>query len=364
MANTDKFIKGARRFSTTIGAGGIADAVATTSPLTTVPSVFQDGDAIEFIVDRVSLTGAKTPSLEETIVGTVSGTNVVDCDRGVEGTAQEHAAGAVVEIKLTADMWNRMLEGLLEEHGLDGAHTDITADSATIEGILLNASMLNSGWIPILETLTYKDADEIYFSGDVTAKYQKSDKLKIVQPTDGAKFFYIISVGSYDSGNDRTPVQVTAGSNFDLDNEAISSGYFSRAESPLEFPDVFNWSPSYQNISVGAGTVTATFRISGKFVFVHYALVFAADTTIAANPYINQPVTNASGKRRFSGTAIYQDGGANRYFGHCWIETENRINPTYDGSGGARASYSVISNTVPFVWTTGDILTLNIAYEY
>lgn len=122
MSIDNKFIKGARRFSTTLAVPGVADASTATIPLTIIPAVFSDGDPIELIVDRVATTGALTTGNEETIVGIVSGSNVVTSDRGVEGTAQAHAAGAVVEIKLTSDMWNRLVEGILLEHNEYGQH--------------------------------------------------------------------------------------------------------------------------------------------------------------------------------------------------------------------------------------------------
>lgn len=127
------FIKAARRFSTTIGAGGVADASVTTIPMTLIPPVFQDGDYIEIVIDRVSITGELTPDLEEVTVGVVSGTNIVSAERGVEGTAQAHSAGAVVEIKLQADMWNRMIQAMLQEHNQDGTHDDtvVTLNDAT-----------------------------------------------------------------------------------------------------------------------------------------------------------------------------------------------------------------------------------------
>lgn len=121
---TAGLIKAARRFSTTVGAGGIEDASVATIPMTLIPPVFQDGDYIEIVVDRVSITGELTTDLEEVIVGEVSGTNIVSAERGVEGTAQAHSAGAVVEIKLTADMWNRMIDAMLLEHNIDGSHDE------------------------------------------------------------------------------------------------------------------------------------------------------------------------------------------------------------------------------------------------
>jgi len=122
MPNTEKFIEAVRRFSTTIGVGGVANGTVTTVPLTLMPAVFSDGDPIEIVVDRVSITGALTTDFEETIMGVVSGSNIITADRGIEGTAQAHSAGAVVEIKLTADMWNRLVEGIKAEHSQTGAH--------------------------------------------------------------------------------------------------------------------------------------------------------------------------------------------------------------------------------------------------
>lgn len=289
MANTDKFIKGARRFSTTIGAGGVADAVATTSPLTTVPSVFQDGDTIEFIVDRVSLTGVKTPSLEETIVGTVSGTNVIDCDRGVEGTAQEHAAGAVVEIKLTADVWNRVIEGILAEHLQSGLH-DIVAMIANgfiiDDDTMATASATNlataestkayvdnqtwsNGWIPIAETMTYASATTITVASGAASRYQKGDKLKITQTT--VKYLTVIAVAD-------TLLTVTGGADYSVANAAITLPYLSREENPSGFPAYYTFNPNAQGFS-GTPTQNGRFSIHRGDIFMKYSISGTSNAT-------------------------------------------------------------------------------------
>lgn len=140
-------IKAARRFSTTIGAGGVDDASVTTIPMTLIPPVFQDGDFIEIVIDRVSITGELTPDSEEVIVGQVSGTNIVNAERGVEGTAQSHSAGAVVEIKLQADMWNRMIDAMLLEHDQSGSHdpavVTLNDEAQTLTGKTLTEPVLN-----------------------------------------------------------------------------------------------------------------------------------------------------------------------------------------------------------------------------
>lgn len=145
MANTDKFIKGARRFSTTVGVGGVANGTDTTIPITTFPSDYSDNDAVAVVIDRVNTSGTLTPDTEEVVIGVKSGSNLINCVRGVEGTAGAHSAGAVVEIKLFKSTWNRFIEGILVEHNQDGTHSDITADSVTSSGAVSGTTFTGSG---------------------------------------------------------------------------------------------------------------------------------------------------------------------------------------------------------------------------
>lgn len=123
-SNTDLFKKGSRKWVGQIGAAGVGDAVVTTIPLSSATGLPTD-TGVEVVIDRVDSSGTKTPSLEETVIGVVSGSNLVTSTRGVEGTAQAHLAGAVVEVLITADMWNDIIDGILAEHSQLGVH-DVT----------------------------------------------------------------------------------------------------------------------------------------------------------------------------------------------------------------------------------------------
>lgn len=131
------------------------------------------------------------------------------------------------------------------------------------------------GWLTVSETWTRKSATEIYASGNVTGKYQKGDKIKYTQPTDGLKYMYIISVSSYDSVNNRTTLTVTAGTSYDLDSEAIISPYFSKQENPQGFPEYFTFTPTnWSGVDDGAGNdptgFTALFYIRRNVA--HYSI--------------------------------------------------------------------------------------------
>lgn len=105
-----------------IGSGGVADASVTTVPLAATTNLPTD-TGVTIVIDRVDSNGTATPSLEETVVGVVSGSNLVSCVRGVEGTAQAHSAGAVVEVLVTSDGYNDIVDGIIAEHNqVDGTH--------------------------------------------------------------------------------------------------------------------------------------------------------------------------------------------------------------------------------------------------
>jgi len=120
-ANTDKFKKAKRRFSTTIGVGGIA-AGATTLPLTSTTGLDTD-TAVTLVVEPGTAD-------EEVITGVVSGNNLINCVRGKEGTNDiVHNAGDAVSMYFTETHWDDLVNGILQEHKQDGTHGILTATS-------------------------------------------------------------------------------------------------------------------------------------------------------------------------------------------------------------------------------------------
>jgi hypothetical protein len=147
--------KGARRFTTQIGAAGVPDAVATTIPLVSTTGLPTDTE-IEVVIDRTDGSGILTPSKEEVVRGTVSGLNLINCIRGVEGTAQAHGAGATVNSFLTASMWNNVIDYIKDtpNRGLIGgvinvsvASNNLTVAIKTLQGTDPSATNPVGIWI-------------------------------------------------------------------------------------------------------------------------------------------------------------------------------------------------------------------------
>jgi hypothetical protein len=105
---------------TSLGVGGITDGVVTTIPLVSVTG-FTDGDLVQITVDRRDSNGIDTPSKREVIRGTVNGLTLINCTRAVEGSAQAHATGALVECIHTANTHNQ-LNLYISEFQFPGLH--------------------------------------------------------------------------------------------------------------------------------------------------------------------------------------------------------------------------------------------------
>jgi len=164
-SNQDKFIKAAVDFTTAIGSGGVADGTTTTIPLVSTTGLPTD-TAVQITIDRVDANGTATPAKKEVVTGVVSGTNLINCIRGVEGTAQAHSAGAVVEVMLTAAQWNSMIDGHLGSFNQDGTPKNIqTTASFTPSGA--GTTTINPSTAKI-NTITMPAATQtIAITGDV-----------------------------------------------------------------------------------------------------------------------------------------------------------------------------------------------------
>lgn len=218
-ANTDKFKKAKRKFSTTIAAGGFAQA-ATTLPLTSTTGLDTD-TAIVLVI------GAGT-SAEEVVTGVVSGSNVINCVRGKEGTTdQAHSAGDTVTMYFTETHWDDVMDGILVQHKQDGTHANTITTDTINENTSANGVTIDS--------LNIKD-------------------------------------GVLNSNASVVP------------NNLVASTGTSWAWQ--------SWTPTWTNFTVGNGTVTAKYIQIGKTVCFSIKVLFGSTTSVTGSPPIlTLPVT-------------------------------------------------------------------------
>lgn len=130
------------------------------------------------------------------------------------------------------DKMNNIEDGI---DALDTKVSDMEDDITTID------TALSSGWKSVSQTWTYASADapvyQVYVSGNVTANadYKLGNKIKCTISS-VVKYGFIVKVGAYDGGNNRTPVDIYCGTDYTMSNSAISAVYISKVKSPDGFP--------------------------------------------------------------------------------------------------------------------------------
>lgn len=91
------------------------------------------------------------------------------------------------------------------------------------------------GWFETAETHTYASWDATNKTGvvtiptDGTTKYQAGQRYKITQVTGGTKYFIVTKVAA-------TALTIYGGTDYTLNNETISSPYYSIQKAPFGFP--------------------------------------------------------------------------------------------------------------------------------
>lgn len=183
-SNTDRFKKAKRKFETTVGVGGIL-AGGTTLPLTSVTGL-DTTTAVTLVV------GAGTAT-EEVITGVVSGSSLINCVRGKEGTTDSaHSAGESVNMYFTETHWDDVMDGILVDHKQDGTHSDINADSITATtGTFTNLTIAGTatpeGWSALgatpntITALGNRSYSMVFNGTDLTDTLSPGMKLKMTR---------------------------------------------------------------------------------------------------------------------------------------------------------------------------------------
>lgn len=135
--------------------------------------------------------------------------------------------------------------------------------------------MQNDGWTPVTDAWTFASADapvyQIYVAGDITTSqyYQAGYKVRFVQSAT-IKYGIVVKIGSYDAGNNRTPVDVYCGTDYTIANAAISNTDISLVKAPQGFPlDPIKWTvvvTSSINASQANPSASTWYNVSGTYM--------------------------------------------------------------------------------------------------
>ena len=247
-----------------------------------------------------------------------------------------------------ADVNNQVNELLNEFNGnIDNNNIKESGVARTNLAAEIKLSLLD-GWTPAAESWTYASATTITVPSGAASKYSVGDKIKLTQTT--AKYFYIVTVAD-------TLLTVTGGADYTVANAAITSPYYSKASSPVGFPQWFNHNTGQTGITIGNGTLIRKFQISGRAVNETTKFVHGSTTSVTGDILWTLPVVPVTADDVAVGSVWATDVGVKYYIGAAFITSGAGVTSAGNDVGG---KWNV---TTPFTWADGDKHTHSVTYE-
>lgn len=335
----------------------IRAASATTIEVDTVANVPN-----KFIATYGTLlaSGFIDPTTAVNFYGHLSGSDL-EIDGFLAGSVDAgNAVGDVVVIRpntFWADLIAATLIALPGGNIVDGS----------IEGPKLAADVL-AGWIDANESWAYASATTITVPAGAASKYSIGDKIKLTQTT--VKYFYVIGVSD-------TLLTVTGGSDYTVADAAITSPFYSKALSPVGFPQWFTYTPTMDasggSFALGNGSLTGKFQLVGKTC--HMTLEYAHGSsgvnagsgywrwTMPIVPYETAlTISNIS-----AGSAYIEDFGSVAYHGTVKFSGYNTgtklLEIIISNNASIPSQAGRLTGTSPFTFASQDFIAFFASYQ-
>jgi hypothetical protein len=127
------------------------------------------------------------------------------------------------------------------------------------------------------------------------------------------------------------------------------------------------YTPSWTNLNVGNGTVTAKYKQIGKTVNFSVYLVFGTTTSVTGDVRVSLPVAPLasyySGNYQSLGPAVIVDEGTVVMGGRLLFIGNINPNIYFEGAAGTVVNLAPMSSTVPFTWAANDKISFSCTYE-
>ncbi len=125
------------------------------------------------------------------------------------------------------------------------------------------------------------------------------------------------------------------------------------------------YTPTFVNLTVGAGTIDFRSWRVGNQVHVVGRFVMAADSSISGAPTFTlpTPAVAVTQTRQNRGLSTFYDSGTETYYGTVALDSTTVASCRKLGVTGSNVITSAISSTVPMTWTTNDEYLVDFWYE-
>lgn len=183
--------------------------------------------------------------------------------------------------------------------------TDVlpVVDVTTVETkkvTLANLGLID-GWIPASESWAYASASTITVPSGAASKYGIGDRIKWTQTS--VKYGVIVAVAD-------TTLTIAVNTDYTVADAAISANFYSHQETPVGYPLVFNYTPTFGGFSSNPTVAAAWFYVTGNMCFV-YVRTSQDGTSNATSFTITTPIAaSATSAQEAILLSIFTDNGS------------------------------------------------------
>lgn len=127
-----------------------------------------------------------------------------------------------------------------------------------------------------------------------------------------------------------------------------------------------SWTPSWTNLTVGNGTVSAKYIAAGKLIIGRLALTWGSTTSASGAVSVSLPATASSEyvtDKVFFGNVRLEDAGVTSTAGYFRLRTTTTVDIVAMNAASTYINFAAVSNTVPWTWGTGDNMHAQFMYE-
>lgn len=212
------------------------------------------------------------------------------------------------------------------------------------------------GWVHVTDSWSYASSTTVTVPTDATTKYSVGDKIKF--DNSSTKYFYVTAVSS-------TVLTLSGGTDYTVANSAISNVYYSKASTPLSFPQWFSYTPTWTNLTIGNGSQTNKFKMDGTKVTVTNEVTLGSTSSVGSGVTFTWPVTAASyaTSKTSVGVGRLDDTGTAGYFAIVEMTSTTVGTVLAIGVGGTYANAVGLTSSIPHTWATTDIVALTSQYR-
>lgn len=128
------------------------------------------------------------------------------------------------------------------------------------------------------------------------------------------------------------------------------------------------WAPTWSNLTVGNGTVTARYMRVGRTIHYFIKFLLGSTSSVSTGPTFTLPVALAAsyvtgGQGDSIGDVRVIDSGTADYSGQVFASSSTTGRIIVGTAGGAYTSFTDINGTTPMTWTTSDAMMAWGTYE-